>query len=99
LTSPDETEKAHNKSLAFADLIRAKRLTQIRDKEYGFKENITYNVDFMDFYASVVDQYRENGTKSNHSVWNASLNYFKGCSSLQSHFLNEKHVMRYRTFT
>jgi hypothetical protein len=40
-------EKAHNKStLEYADLLRAKRLTQIRDKS-GFKENITYNVDHV----------------------------------------------------
>lgn len=97
----DETEKAHNKStLAFADLIRAKRLTQIKDKEYGFKENITYNVDFIQFYNSVVDEYSEKGAKSNHSVWNASLNYFKAFAgeALKSHFLNEKDVTRYRTF-
>jgi hypothetical protein len=38
----NDTEKAHNKStLEFADLVRSKRLTQIRDKQYGFKENIT----------------------------------------------------------
>ncbi|MDO8315914.1 MAG: site-specific integrase [Flavobacterium sp.] len=97
----DEIEKTHNKStLEFADLVRAKRLTQIRDKEYGFKENITYNVDFIEFYASIVDDYYNNGTKSNHSGWNASLNYFKAFAGdkLQSHFLNEKHVKNYRAF-
>lgn len=97
----DEIEKTHNKStLEFADLVRAKRLTQIRDKEYGFKENITYNVDFIEFYVSIVDDYYNNGTKSNHSGWNASLNYFKAFAGdkLQSHFLNEKHVKNYRAF-
>jgi hypothetical protein len=67
----DEIEKAHNKStLEYADLLRAKRLTQIRDKKYGFKENITYNVDFIEFYNSIVEEYYNNGTKSNHSSWN-----------------------------
>lgn len=97
----DDIEKAHNKStLEFADLIRSKRLTQIRDKEYGFKENITYNVDFIEFYASIVDEYYNNGTKSNHAGWNASLNYFKAFAGkkLQSLFLSESHVKKYRTF-
>nr|WP_315175784.1 hypothetical protein [uncultured Flavobacterium sp.] len=54
----DDIEKAHNKStLEYADLLRAKRLTQLRDKKYGFQENITYNVDFIAFYASVVEDY------------------------------------------
>lgn len=97
----DEIEKAHNKStLEYADLLRAKRLTQIRDKKYGFKENITYNVDFIEFYNSVVEEYYNNGTKSNHSSWNASLNYFKAFAGkkLQSHFLNASHVKKYRIF-
>lgn len=97
----DEIEKTHNKStLEFADLIRAKRLTQIRDKEYGFKENITYNIDFIEFYTSIVNDYFNTGTKSNHSSWNASLNYFKvfAGEKLQSHFLNENHVKKYRKF-
>ncbi|MFE3866470.1 tyrosine-type recombinase/integrase [Flavobacterium sp. LS2P90] len=97
----DEIEKAHNKStLEYADLLRAKRLTQIRDKKYGFKENITYNVDFIEFYTSVVEEYYNNGTKSNHSSWNASLNYFKAFAgtSLKSHFLNASHVKKYRIF-
>lgn len=97
----DEIEKAHNKStFEYADLLRAKRLTQIRDKKYGFKENITYNIDFIEFYNSIVEEYYNNGTKSNHSSWNASLNYYKAFAGnkLQSHFLNDSHVKKYRIF-
>lgn len=97
----DDIEKAQNKSnLEYADLIRAKRLMQIRDKEYGFKENITYNVDFIEFYTSIVDEYYNNGTKSNYSSWNASLNYYKAFagSKLKSHLLNESHIKKYRNF-
>ena len=88
----DDIEKAHNKStLEYADLLRAKRLTQLRDKKYGFQENITYNVDFIAFYASVVEDYYNTGTKSNYASWNASLNYYKAFagSTLKSHFVNE----------
>jgi site-specific recombinase XerD len=97
----NDTEKAHNKStLEFADLVRSKRLTQIRDKQYGFKENITYNVDFISFYASIVEDYFNKGANSSHSTWNASLTYFKAFAGdkLQSDLLNENHVKKYRSF-
>lgn len=97
----DEIEKTHNTStLKYADLLRSKRLTQIRDKKYGFKENITYNVDFIEFYTSIVEEYYNNGTNSSHSSWNASLNYFKAFAGkkLQSHLINESHIKKYRNF-
>lgn len=97
----DDIEKAHNKStLEYADLLRAKRLTQLRDKKYGFQENITYNVDFIAFYASVVEDYYNTGTKSNYASWNASLNYYKAFagSTLKSHFVNDSHIKKYRNF-
>jgi site-specific recombinase XerD len=97
----NDIDKLHNKStLAQADLIRSKRMTQIRDKEYGFKENITYSVDFIEFYAKIVEEYYNKGTNSSHSGWNASLNYFKAFvgKKLLSHFLTEEHVKKYKTF-
>ena len=101
LKPKNEVEKTHNKSiLEFANLVRAKRLTQIKDKEFGFKENITYNVDIIEFYNSIVEEYYNNGTDSNHSSWNASFNYYKAFAGnrLQSHFLNDEHVRKYRNF-
>ena len=97
----DDFEKSHNKStLEFAELIRARRLTQLRNKEFGFKENVKLNVDFVAFYKSIVDKYYNSGTKSNHSSWNASLNYFKSFAgeTLQSNLLNQNHVNNYRIF-
>lgn len=75
-------------------------MTQIRDREYGFKENITYSVDFITFYTKIVEEYYNNSTNSSHSSWNASLNYFKAFAGnkLLSHFLNEEHVKKYKTF-
>lgn len=97
----NDIEKLHNKStLAQADLIRSKRMTQIRDKEYGFKENITYSVDFIEFYTKIVEEYFNKGISSSHSSWNASLNYFKAFigQKMPSHFLTEEHVKKYKTF-
>jgi hypothetical protein len=64
--------KAHNKStLEYADLLRAKRLTQIRDKKVWIQRKHNVNVDFIEFYNSIVESIINNGTKSNHSSWNA----------------------------
>lgn len=100
-TPKNDVEKLHNKStLAQADLIRSKRMTQIRDREYGFKENITYSVDFIEFYTKIVEEHYNKGINSSHSSWNASLNYFKAFAGkkLFSHLLTEEHVKKYKTF-
>ena len=97
----NETELKHNKTeLQSAELIRSSRLIQLRDKKFGFKENMTYNVDFIKFYESIVEEYFNNGTKSNYGSWNGSFNYFKIFASekLQSQLLNENHVKNYREF-
>ena len=40
-----ELQKSHNtETLHLAELIRAKRLVQLRNREYGFKENINLDV-------------------------------------------------------
>jgi len=97
----NDIEKSHNKStLEFAELIRSKRLTQIKEKEYGFKENIIYNKDFIEYYASIVDEYLNIGSRSNYSTWNTSLNYFKvfAGNKLQANLLDQNHVKKYRAF-
>jgi hypothetical protein len=51
----------------------------------------------MDFYASVVNHRERNKIKS--LCLDASLNYFKAfAGDFTVSLLNEKHVMRYRTF-
>ena len=97
----NDIEKSHNKStLEFAELIRSKRLTQIKEKEYGFKENIIYNKDFIEYYASIVNEYLNIGSRSNYSAWNTSLNYFKvfAGNKLQANLLDQNHVKKYRAF-
>jgi integrase len=97
----DAIEKAHNKeTLEFAEIIRAKRLVQFRDKEFGFKENINLSVNFISFYETVIDEKLNTTSHSNHLVWKASLNYLKEFigQKIQSHQLNENHITKYREF-
>jgi len=94
-------EKLHNKTtIEFAEIIRAKRLLQWRDKEFGLKENVSLNVSFSVFYDSVVKEKFNTGSRSNYFAWKSSLNYletFLG-KDIQTHQLNENHVRQYREF-
>ena len=97
----NDLEKVHNKTtLEFADVIRSKRLMQLRDKEFGLKENVSFETDFIEFYASIVEEYYNEGTESNYGGWKASLNYFKefAGTKLPSTLLTEEHVTKYRKF-
>ncbi|MFD0836015.1 tyrosine-type recombinase/integrase [Mariniflexile aquimaris] len=97
----DELEKAHNKeTIEFAELIRAKRLIQIRDKEYGFKENTNFSVNFIAFYDSVVEEYMNKGSHNNYLSWKASLKYFIAFAgkNLNTHQLSLLHIKKYRSF-
>jgi integrase len=73
-----QTEKQHNKTtIEFAEIIRAKRLVQIRNKEFGFKENIEANINFVAYYNSIVEEYLNKGSRNNYLAWKASFAYFK----------------------
>jgi len=75
--SPKTTkEKEHNKTtIEFAELIRAKRLVQIKNREFGFKENVELNKNFVAYYQAIVTEYLSKGSKSNYGSWKASLIY------------------------
>lgn len=96
-----EIEKAHNKeTISFAELIRSKRLIQLRDKEYGFKENVNLNINFIAFYDVVIEGYLNNGSHNNYLSWNASKNYFVACfgNNLTTTQLGLLHIKKYRDF-
>lgn len=96
-----QIEKEHNKTtIEFANLIRSKRLIQLRDREFGFKENIEINIDFVEYYASIVLEYYNRGSKNNYSTWKASLSYFKIFigNKISAKNLSHETVKRYREF-
>eukprot|EP01093_Parvamoeba_rugata_P020031 TRINITY_DN9476_c0_g1_i3.p1 TRINITY_DN9476_c0_g1~~TRINITY_DN9476_c0_g1_i3.p1 ORF type:complete len:380 (+),score=52.64 TRINITY_DN9476_c0_g1_i3:749-1888(+) len=96
-----ETERAHNKeTIEFAELIRSKRLIQLRNKEYGFKENISSNFNFLAFYDVIADGYLNNGSYNNYLSWKASKNYFAACfgKDLSTNQLSLLHIKKYREF-
>ncbi|WP_419211128.1 tyrosine-type recombinase/integrase [Maribacter sp. X9] len=97
----DEFEKTHNKkTIEFAEVVRAKRLLQIRDKEFGLKENVTLNVNCAAYYDTIVEEKFNTGSHSNYLAWKASSTYFRAFigEKLQTQQLTEKHVTDYRKY-
>lgn len=97
----NQDEKKQNaENLAIASGIRSKREVQIRNKEYGFRENVNISIDFIGFYKRIVDEYYNKGSKSNYHAWQASLNHFSNfCNNLiMTSNLDIQFVNRYRSY-
>ena len=95
------TEKEHNKTtIEFAELIRAKRMVQIKNREFGFKENIEKNINFIDFYNKIVSEYYSNGSKNNYMIWRSSAKYVKKFfgETLSSKNISIDVIKKYRKF-
>ena len=97
----NQFEREHNKTtIELAEVIRAKRLVQLKNREFGFKENIEININFVDYYYSIVQEYFNNGSKNNALSWQASFNYFKSFigNKISSQNLTLAIAYKYREF-
>ncbi len=97
----NEIEREHNSTqVQLAEQIRSKRLMDIRNKEYGLKEHMDLDINFYNFYASIVEDYYNNGSKGNYHSWKSSLDYWEKYlgKSLNSKQLLPYHVEKYREF-
>ncbi|MDN3594636.1 tyrosine-type recombinase/integrase [Zunongwangia endophytica] len=97
----NEIERNHNSTqVQLAEHIRARRLMDLRNKEYGLKEHIDIDVNFYNFYNSVVTEYYNNGTKGTYSGWKSSLDYWEKYigKNLNSKQLLPYHIIEYRAF-
>jgi len=97
----NEIEREHNTTqVKFAEIIRAKRLIDIKNKEYGLKEHIDLDINFYDFYNNIVAEYYNTGSKGNYSGWKSSLDYWEAYigKNLNSKQLLPYHVEKYREF-
>ncbi len=94
-------EKKHNKeNLDLAEIIKSKRNVQLKNKEFGFKDNVVLNVNFITLYKSVVDEYFNSGSKSNYNSWKASLNHLENFSggTILSNNLTLDYIKNYRAY-
>lgn len=97
----NELEREHNSTqVQLAEQIRSKRLMDIRNKEYGLKEHMDLDINFYNFFASIVEEYYNNGSKGNYHSWKSSLDYWEKYigKSLNSKQLLPYHVEKYRVF-
>tara|TARA_R110000765_G_scaffold2912_1_gene9071 strand:- start:29573 stop:30712 length:1140 start_codon:yes stop_codon:yes gene_type:complete len=97
----DEMEKIHNKkTIEFAEIVRAKRLLQLRDREFGLKENIKLNVKIAAYYNSIVEEKLNTGSHNNYLAWKASFQHFLNFSGdkLQTQQFTKNHVADYRKY-
>ncbi len=97
----NDIEKNHNSTqVQLAEHIRARRLMDLRNKEYGLKEHIDIDVNFYEYYNSIVTEYYNNGTKGTYSAWKSSLDYWEKFigKNLSSKQLLPYHVKEYRAF-
>jgi integrase len=95
-----EERNYNSETISLAKSIRSKREVQMRNKEFGFKDNVNISVDFISFYNRIVDKYADIGSKSNHSSWKSSLKHFENFSnhSITTGQLDNSFVNRYRNY-
>lgn len=94
-------ERTHNKdTFKLAEVIKSKRDVQLKNKEFGFKDNVTLNINFILFYKSIVSDYYNSGSKSNYSSWEASLKHFENFSggTVLSNNLTLDYIKKYRAY-
>lgn len=97
----NELEREHNSTqVQLAEQIRAKRLMDLRNKEYGLKEHIDLDMNFYNFFASIVEEYYNKGSKGNYHSWKSSLDYWEKYigKNLNTKQLLPYHVEKYREF-
>lgn len=95
-----EEKKQNTENFDLAEIIRSKRNVQLKNKEFGFKDNVVLNVNFITLYKSVVDDYFNTGSKSNHNSWKASLNHLENFSGgvILSNNLTLDYIKKYRAY-
>lgn len=95
-----EEKKQNKETLQLANGVRSKREVQIRNREYGFKDNVNISIDFLNFYKNIVTGYYNKGSKSQYNSWQSSYNHFEQfCSEkITTGDLDSNFVKRYRNY-
>lgn len=97
--TPD-AKKQNKETLQMANGVRSKREVQLRNREFGFKDNVNISVDFLNFYKGIVTSYYNKGSKSQYNIWQSSYNHFEQfCSEkITTVDLDSNFVKRYRNY-
>ena len=95
-----EEKKQNKETLQLANGVRSKREVQLRNREFGFKDNVNISIDFLNFYKNIVTGYYNKGSKSQYNSWQSSYNHFEHfCSDkITTADLDSNFVKRYRNY-
>lgn len=77
---PEKTkaDKDKNKeTLRLAEAIKAKRIVELRNGEFGFKNDFADNTNFYDYYVSMTENRLGHQTKGNWGNWRSCLKHLE----------------------
>ena len=69
--------EANKQTLQLANSIKAKRIVELRNGEYGFKRNIAANTRFFDYYRAMRDKYAQNNPSGTSGGWASCLSHLE----------------------
>ena len=95
-----EEKKENKKVLDMAEIIRSTRFIQVKNEEFGLKDNIKLNINFVEFYESIVIEHYNSGSTSNYASWSSSLKHFKifADKRVMSQQITSVFVRNYRSY-
>jgi integrase len=93
-------QKSHNKTtLSIAEKIRDSRNLSIYNKEYGFKDNVVLNIDFIKYYEELVERKSNTASKKSHQAWEASFIHYRNyAKNIYTRSLNKRHVEGFKHY-
>lgn len=96
--SPKE-RKENKENLEFAQSVAAKRLVEIKNGLYGFKNDSTGEKDFLAFFKSLGDA-RNDTSESNKATWSQTYNHLKkyGKNNVRFADVNDSFVEGFKNY-
>ncbi len=70
-------KEKNRETMRLADAIRAKRVVEFRNGEYGFKDDYASETKFYDYYEAMVEERRGEKTKNNWGNWMSCLHHLR----------------------
>lgn len=71
-------DKQKNKeTLRLAEAIRAKRIVEVQNKEFGFKSDYAEETNFYDYYVAITEKRLGNESRSNWGNWRSCLKHLE----------------------
>ena len=72
-----EDREKNRETLRLAETIRAKRLVELHNGEYGFKDEFAEDTNFWDYYKAMCEQRRGEETIGNWGNWFSAMKHIK----------------------